>query len=217
MNPLYFPSNFPKMKRAIKTRKNKFSKEDDIKLEGLVKIHGSKWSVISKEFKGRTARQCRDRWNHYLDPETDHSEWTKEEDQTLMSYYLKCGNHWSLIATYFPKRTSVSIRNRCCKLFKLNDKNRYPCTQYLFNNNPYIMQTLPNDEYLTEFKNNTSAITELIIHDENGSNNHPENYTLQESKNAPQEMILDCISTIKSHSKSSRTILPSIDSFPFPI
>lgn len=158
MNPFYFNSTFPMVKKkTVKTKKHKFSKEDDIKLENLVAKYGSRWSVISKEFKGRTPRQCRDRWNHYLDPKTDHSEWTKEEDQQLISCYRRCGNHWSLIAENFPKRTSVSIRNRCCKLFKLNDKNRFNYPQFSYLKTQVLMPAadLNSEQLLNQISNMT--------------------------------------------------------------
>lgn len=203
-NPPLIP---PNRKKVIK--KHKFSDEDDLKLIGLVKKHGShSWSLISKEFEGRNARQCRDRWKHYLDPETDHSDWKEEEDELLKKLYAKYGNKWSLIATNFPKRTNVSVRNRCWKLFHLNNSNHYSNFPYL-TYNPYIIQNLPNNKYFTGYNNKSSVISgfqEIL--------NIPQ--ALQTNEFSFPYSYIDYTPTIKRNSKSSRTLLPSIDSFPFP-
>lgn len=110
-------------KPRAKTHKKKFTAEDDDKLRRLIKQYGFQWTKISKEFQSRNARQCRDRWNHYLSPNVDNSGWTQEEDDFLLSCFRQYGNKWSGIAQYFDKRTSVNIRNRCCKILKKNNIN----------------------------------------------------------------------------------------------
>lgn len=107
-------------KSKPRTHKKKFSAEEDAKLEELYNKYGFQWTKISENFEGRNPRQCRDRWNHYLSPTIDNSNWSKEEDDKLMELYAKFGNHWSLISKNFEKRTCVSVRNRCCKLAKNN-------------------------------------------------------------------------------------------------
>lgn len=105
------------------SKRSKFSKDDDETLRQLVAKFGTKsWSKVASEFKGRNARQCRDRWNHYLTPEADLSEWTKEDDLLLISNYTAIGRHWTFLSECFPGRTSVNVRNRCVKLVKQLDK-----------------------------------------------------------------------------------------------
>ena len=41
-------------------------------LRELVSKHGTKpqsWKIISEQLKTRTVRQCRERWNRFLDPD----------------------------------------------------------------------------------------------------------------------------------------------------
>lgn len=63
--------------------KGAWSMEED---ENLVKLIGegfSNWSELASHTPGRTAKQCRERWCHHLDPSVNHGNWTMEEDQQL--------------------------------------------------------------------------------------------------------------------------------------
>ncbi|EAX94729.1 Myb-like DNA-binding domain containing protein [Trichomonas vaginalis G3] len=104
--------------------KFKFSPEEDETLKKLVQTHGTnKWSLISKLLKCRTARQCRDRWNHYLSNNSEQIPWTENEDAKLLRLHNEIGPKWTIIATYFEGRNSVTIRNRCCRLIRrMNSK-----------------------------------------------------------------------------------------------
>jgi hypothetical protein len=63
--------------------------------------------------KTRTARQIRERYLNYLDPNLKTEKWTFEEDQKLISILSKCHNiSWKSIQMNFPGRTDVSIKNR---------------------------------------------------------------------------------------------------------
>ena len=95
----------------------KFTPAEDQLLSSLVPQFGLKsWAVIARLLPGRTPRQCRDRWNHYLSPKINISSWTPEEDQLLIQKVHELGNKWSKIAQFFPGRNGISIRNHCCKL-----------------------------------------------------------------------------------------------------
>lgn len=114
-----------KRESKLKTTKCKFTTEDDIKLRNLVKQYGTKsWSLISSKFKNRNTRQCRDRWNNYLNPRNDNSKWTNEEDIKLINLFFMIGKQWSKLSCFFPKRTPVNIRNRCRMILK-NMKQNY--------------------------------------------------------------------------------------------
>lgn len=109
---------YPFMVQATNLEKRvKFSQAEDQLLSKLVTQLGQKsWNLISKMLPGRTSRQCRDRWNHYLSPQINISSWTAEEDALLIEKIHEYGKQWSKIATFFPGRTGISIRNHCCKL-----------------------------------------------------------------------------------------------------
>lgn len=94
-------------------QKNRFSKKEDELLRQLVNEQRGKidWKYISGIMNGRTARQCRERYNDYLRPNILNGIWTDEEDQLLIQLYEKFGPRWSIIAQHFPKRSRVNIKN----------------------------------------------------------------------------------------------------------
>ena len=108
-----------------KTHKSKFTEVEDNLLRVFIAQHGTKnWQIIASKMDNRTARQCRDRWKHYLSPATNTNEWTEAEDKQLISSYMSVGPHWGQLAAFFPGRTSVGVRNRCCKLLR---EGKVPC------------------------------------------------------------------------------------------
>lgn len=107
--------------------KRKFSQsEDDIILE-MVKEHGlGCWKEISEKLGTRTARQCRERWKHYLSPGIDASPWTSEEDLILARKVRELGPKWSLIRECLPGRTDVNIKNRYALILRRMMRKRVP-------------------------------------------------------------------------------------------
>lgn len=90
----------------------KFTPEEDKCLFHLVKSLGSlDWELISQNMKGRTPRQCRDRWNNYLRPTLNNKPYSEEEDKKLMDLFQKFGPKWAKIAVHFHSRSSNSLRN----------------------------------------------------------------------------------------------------------
>ncbi|KAH0794772.1 Myb-like DNA-binding domain containing protein [Histomonas meleagridis] len=105
-----------------KGHRNKFNEIEDKLLVLLVSKYGvDNWQTIASKMGNRTSRQCRDRWNHYLSPNINVSEWTKEEDRILLDNYHLIGSRWGSLAMLFPGRTSVGVRNRCFKLLRLEE------------------------------------------------------------------------------------------------
>ena len=90
-----------------------FSPEEDRILIESVRINGPKnWKKIALNLKGRNGRQCRDRWHNYLSPEIDFEPWSTKDDKLLVEKVNKYGTHWSLIHSFFPKRSINNIKNR---------------------------------------------------------------------------------------------------------
>jgi hypothetical protein len=61
---------------------------------------------------GRSPRQCRERWHHYLTPAVSSDPFTREEDALLAAKYAEIGPKWKLIAGLFEGRTDISIKNQ---------------------------------------------------------------------------------------------------------
>jgi hypothetical protein len=91
----------------------KFTPEDDERLANLIRQHGSKdWFVIAMIMGNRNARQCRDRYNNYLNPGLHHGEWTHEEDELLRAKHKEYGAKWHKISAFFVNRSDIGLRNR---------------------------------------------------------------------------------------------------------
>ena len=77
---------------------------------------------------GRNARQCRERWKHYLSSNRGKSPWTEEEDKLLLEKMEELGPKWTKIATFFQDRTDIQIKTRWMQKFasfsNLHLKNR---------------------------------------------------------------------------------------------
>jgi len=102
---------------TIKMQKGRrhFTEEEDAQLKYLVYGLGEHWNKIAAFITGRTARQCKDRYNTYLKPYVSHSPWTKEEDDTLIDLYNQYGSKWTKISTYLPGRSDNNVKNRWYK------------------------------------------------------------------------------------------------------
>ena len=97
--------------------KSKFSSEEDTLLTQLVQQFGNEnWALIASKIKGRSTRQCRERYINYLCPSLNHSPWTEEEDKLLIEKYKEYGSKWKAITDFFPNRTDINVKNRWLKL-----------------------------------------------------------------------------------------------------
>lgn len=100
--------------RKYKTvsKKGNWTKEEDEKINDLVKQHGEKeWKLISQYLDGRTAKQCRERWVNQLHPKISKTEWSTEENIIIFILHKQFGNKWSMISKKLPNRTDNSIKN----------------------------------------------------------------------------------------------------------
>lgn len=115
----------------------KFTPEEDDKLREIVdQIGTSSWPNVAKYLKGRTSRQCRDRWNHYLSPNANLAEWTPDDEELLLSLYRQYGTKWAFISSHFPGRTAACVRTHCCRLQRIIERNNSRATQPIIHQQP---------------------------------------------------------------------------------
>ena len=94
--------------------KGSWTREEDETIVSYVRDHGDRdWAKLALILKGRTGKQCRERWKNHLDPNlTQAQEWTAEEDARLIELHESLGNAWTRIAQHFPGRTDNAVKNR---------------------------------------------------------------------------------------------------------
>jgi hypothetical protein len=87
--------------------------EQDRKLLSWVKNDGPKnWSSCAQFIKGRSGKQCRERWYNTLNPNVKKGNWEPEEDYLLFKLFNEFGCKWSKINLLFIGRTENSVKNR---------------------------------------------------------------------------------------------------------
>jgi hypothetical protein len=94
-------------------RRAKFRPEEDAKLKELVERSGTiSWDVVAREMPGRNARQCRERWKHYVSSTRPKGEWSLTEDLLLYQKMEEIGPRWTNLAQFFPGRTDLQVKTR---------------------------------------------------------------------------------------------------------
>ena len=99
--------------------KMKWKPQEDQVLAEIVGWHGpGHWDSIAVHLPGRTGKQCRERWITFLSPDVKRDQWSKEEDEILISMQSQYGNQWALMTKFLPGRSSISIKNRFKSLMR---------------------------------------------------------------------------------------------------
>jgi hypothetical protein len=108
-------------------KKRKWTNIEDQALTACIQKFGtSNWSVIASALPGRTGKQCRERWTNQLDPNLNRDDWTPQEDSTLCFHQKACGNCWSKITVFLPRRSANAIKNRWCWLSRNRPQSPSP-------------------------------------------------------------------------------------------
>lgn len=142
------------------SKKMKFTKKEDLKLKALIeKYTTNDWDEIAKHLPPRTARQCRDRWCNYIDPNLSQEPWTSEEDTVLFKIHKQLGNHWKKMEKYLPKRSKNNIKKRWNFLNNISNKDEEEEVNNKVNNdsdtsNQYDDQLSANSESLVSVPSN---------------------------------------------------------------
>ena len=90
-----------------------WSEEENELLLNWVSLNGEcQWNKCSQIIKGRNAKQCREHWYEFLNPNLTKGNWTLEEDLLIMIFYQKYNGRWKNIIPIFEKRSENSIKNR---------------------------------------------------------------------------------------------------------
>lgn len=142
----------------LKNEKSRFTKEEDKILISLISSQENpNWNLISKKMKNRTVRQCRDRWNHYLNPELKSGKWTTNEDRILIKKLEEIGPFWHRISLFIKGRTPNSIRNRYLVLRRRNIVREYKKIDCANNSDDIICSNNSSGGFLVNSDNQCTA------------------------------------------------------------
>ena len=90
--------------------KTPWSNEETEALRGLVQKYGFyNWERIASAITKRTAEQCRQRWEEFLDPTIAKDEWTPAEELKLVELHAAFPNQWGLIADQVSAQTTGNL------------------------------------------------------------------------------------------------------------
>ena len=135
----------PQPPQPTKPAKSKFTLEEDEVLTQLVMTSVVlDWNQIAAKMPNRNPRQCRERWQNYLDPHLTQNEWTEEEDKLIIQKQEELGPRWNAIARFFKGRSGNSIRNRYLMIQRHNEKRAKKASlQQRFQNHYNQIQHFP--------------------------------------------------------------------------
>lgn len=101
-------------RQSLVTKRRKFTQEEDeiIKKSIVGDDRYQDWNKIAQNIPGKSARQCRERYRHYLKPGLNKEKWTQEEDKIIIEMHNKYGPNWALMAKSLEGRDNNDIKNR---------------------------------------------------------------------------------------------------------
>lgn len=197
-----------------KRRREKFLPEEDDKLRELVDKYGiNAWDTIAECMNGRNARQCRERWKHYLSSSRGKAPWTDEEDKLLLEKMEELGPKWTKIATFFQDRTDIQIKTRWMQKFasfsNLHLKNRSKNHQIIMPSQQQINQSIclppqfiqgmmppnfqPPPQLRSQIKQNPTFTQQIqpTIQNFELIHGHQQQQTINNNKNTPTKITID--------------------------
>lgn len=135
----------------------KFTEAEDKKLIDLVKKYGTRnWNLISKKMRNKAPRQCHARFMNYVNPQLNHGDWTKEDEELLLQKFDEIGPKWTNLASFFKNRPANDVR------YKLLRLNRARSKLMNYENDDEYFKTDEQDEPEKEVNSNKSLIDKVF-------------------------------------------------------
>jgi hypothetical protein len=111
----------PGQKKLIKRNASAWDiHEDEILRELVSQFSPKKWARISNGLNHlvhqgesmRTPRMCRERWCSYANPNLSKTEWSQEDDESMLFLYGNLGKKWSKISQVLKNHSEHQVKNR---------------------------------------------------------------------------------------------------------
>ena len=119
--------------------------EDKLLLDAMADFSGHIcWEELSKRIPGRSAKQCRERWQFRLHPDVNKAPFEPWEDELIVAERKAGGNHWAQIAAKLPGRTSCSVKNRWYTVLRnrRGEKAARRTKTFAPQSSPYYLETV---------------------------------------------------------------------------
>jgi hypothetical protein len=94
------------------------SEEESHWVEVVMRLATSSWKAIAAEMSSRTARQCHERWMHYLSTLDKDSRWTKADDSLLLEKIDEIGLRWNQLMRFLPSHTNIEVKRHWNLIFR---------------------------------------------------------------------------------------------------
>jgi hypothetical protein len=101
-----------KKEKGARHKKILWRRREELCLIELVEKYGENFEIISHHLHGRSVQEIKEKYFLKLNPNLSKDKFTSEEDDKIIFLHKKYGNHWNIIAKYFPNRNSNNIKNR---------------------------------------------------------------------------------------------------------
>lgn len=86
--------------------------EDEILKAAVMKYGKQQWARVASFLNRKSAKQCKARWNEWLDPSIRKIEWSREEDEKLLHLAKLMPAQWKTIGPLVGGRTAIQCQER---------------------------------------------------------------------------------------------------------
>lgn len=195
------------------SKRRMFSPDEDEILKKFVKENGTRnWEKASLILRGRTPRQCRDRYRNYLREGLNSHPWTDDEDIIIIKMVNEIGPKWVTISKMLIERNGIDVKNRWNELsmnLKIPFKSGHMphSEKELINNfssesfsNPVIVNNNSEDQDIKSKEDEKKEVGDQYSCQNNSTiNNNSFDIAISEEEFYNTLSIMDCVLPIEEY------------------